>query len=88
MVSAKLDSLHISRQIALELLNAGIATSVYENYIRDNTKDNKHWAYKWHLDTDRVVVYYNTGAIIEDNLACKLILMPTSEARIYYLNNQ
>ena len=88
MESAKLNSLYISRQIALELLNAGIATSVYENYIRDKTKDNKHWTYKWNLDTDRVIVYYNTGAIIQDSLACALILMPTSEARIYYLNNQ
>ena len=88
MESVKLDSLHISRQIALELLNAGIATSPYEKHIRDKTKDTKPWAYKWNLNTDRVMVYYNIGAIIEDSLACELILMPTREARIYYLNNQ
>lgn len=87
MESVKLASLHISRQIALELLNAGIATSPYEKHIRDKTKDTAYWAYKWYLDTDRVMVYYNTDVIIEDNLACALILMPTSEARIYYLNN-
>lgn len=87
MASANLDSLYVSRKFALKLLEAGIATSIFENYIRDKSKDEGHWAYMWHLNTDRITVYYNTRVTPEDDLACALILMPTSEVRIYYLNN-